>query len=66
MNQREPYSLTPEEVADRIGTTGRQIRRLIRRGKLRGIDVSAGEVPRYRLRESDVQSFIDQRSDDTE
>ena len=55
------YTLTTHIVAKRLGITKNYVRRLISEGILEAIDISLGEVPRYRISEEDYQKFKESR-----
>ncbi|MDW9762195.1 helix-turn-helix domain-containing protein [Sinorhizobium meliloti] len=55
--------LTPEQAADRLGISVRQLRDLTDEGLLRWINIGLGEKrPTRRYTEADLQEFIMERS----
>jgi excisionase family DNA binding protein len=54
--------LTVAAAAGLLGVSERQLRELIRSGKLPYVDVGLAERPAYRLRPADLEAFILQRT----
>jgi excisionase family DNA binding protein len=50
--------LTPSQVAKRIGRSYDHVLRLIKAGKLKAANDGAGQVPRWRIREADVERLL--------
>lgn len=59
----ETTLLTPAQVATRLGLRPDTIRDYIKRGDLPAVDVASGKrtLPLYRVAESDLLDFINQR-----
>lgn len=54
--------LTIDQVADRLSTTGRTVRRLIATGDLRAVNIGTGKQSiRRRVLESDLAAFLRKR-----
>ena len=54
--------LTPEETAERLRVSAKQVRCLIRRGQLAAINVASGKKrPLYRITELALRDFLDKR-----
>ena len=55
--------LTPDEAGERLGVTAKSVYRLIALGELRAVDVAiTGTRPKTRIRDDDLQRFINQRT----
>ena len=52
--------LTVEQVADRLQVHSETVRRWLRSGELEGMDL--GHRVGYRIRESDLERFIEERA----
>lgn len=61
LQQYTPWMLTLTQVADRLAVSPETVSAWIRNGELAAINVSAGKVPRYRIEESDLEKFLDER-----
>jgi len=54
--------LTPPMIAARLGVKPARVIGWIRRGELRGFNLSDGTRPRYRISEADLEVFLQRRA----
>ncbi|MCX7898510.1 MAG: helix-turn-helix domain-containing protein [Methylocystis sp.] len=54
----QPCMISAQEAAQRLGICERQLRALVRDGKLPFVNVGVGKRPAYRFRPIDIEAFI--------
>lgn len=54
--------LTPRDLRRRLRLSYANVLALLHDGTLPSYDVGRGEVPRYRVREADLQAFLERRA----
>jgi excisionase family DNA binding protein len=53
---------TPSEVAERVGVSPRTVSRWCRSGKIGSVLLGEGRYARWRVKESQLNTFMDERS----
>jgi excisionase family DNA binding protein len=57
-----PQLLSTAEAGERLGVAGITVWRWVRSGKIPAIDIGSPGQPRLRIREDDLQQFIEDRT----
>lgn len=51
-----------EEAGEILGVTSVTVRRWVNQGRIRVVEISTGNRPKLRIREDDLQKFIEERT----
>ncbi len=54
--------LSPPQIGKMLGVDPAKVIGWIRRGELKAVNVSDGSRPRFRIKESDLDAFLERRS----